>query len=135
MGQELTEGDERTFSDLAKTAKAKELEAWGHFRVLPPMQPGTKQKDLVDTRCVLTWKEVDGVKTVKARLVAKGFQGPDLRLGSVDIAGCVSRRSSHLQVIPLGALLKWPLWSLVIKDAFFQAAGFDREIFLRAPCE
>ena len=62
---------------------------------------GTRPKDLVDTRWVLTWKKVDGAKKVKARTVAK-----DLRNGNVDIAGCVSRRSSHLRLVSLGALKK-----------------------------
>ena len=56
-------------------------------------------------------------------------------MGNVDSAACVSRRSSHLQVISLGALGKWPLWSLDIKNAFLQADGFDRGVFLRAPRE
>ena len=30
----------------------------------------------------------------------------DLRNGNVDIAGCVSRRSSHLRLVSLGALKK-----------------------------
>ena len=30
---------------------------------------------------------------------------------------------------------KWPLWSLEIQNAFRQADGFDREVYLRAPCE
>ena len=133
-GQELTEGEERAFSDLVKKAKERELEAWEQLRVFSPIQPGTQQENLVDTRWVLAWKEVDGVKTAKARLAAKGFQGPDLRMGNVDIAGCVSCRSSHLQVVSLGALRKWPLWSLDIKNAFLQADGFDRDVLLRAPC-
>ena len=96
---------------------------------------GAQSEDMVDTRCVLTWKEDDGVKTVKARLVAKGFQNPDLLPGNVDFAGCVSRRSSHLRLIPLGALGKWPLWSVDVKNAFLQAGRFDREVFLGAPRE
>ena len=42
----------------------------------------------------------------------------------VDTAGCASRRSSHVQSIPLGTLAKWPLGSLDIKNAFLQADGF-----------
>ena len=30
-GQELTEGAERTLSDIAKKANVKKVEAWGHF--------------------------------------------------------------------------------------------------------
>ena len=67
--------------------------------------------------------------------MAKGYQGPDRRTGNVDFAGRVRRRSSHLQVISLGALTKWPLWSLDIKNVCLQADGFDREVYLRAPGE
>ena len=72
---------------------------------------------------------VDGIKKVKARLVAKGFQDPDLTEGLVDTSGCVSLRSSHLQVASLSALNKWKIWSLDIKNAFLQADGFDRVVF------
>ena len=56
-------------------------------------------------------------------------------MGNVDIAGCVCRRSPHLQVISSGALTEWPLCSPEIKNAFPQATGFDREVYLRAPRE
>ena len=93
---------------------------------------GAQSEDLVDTRWVLTWNEVDGEKTVKARLAAMGYQGPHPRSDNVDIAWRVSRNSSHLQLISLGALRKWPLWSSDIKNAFLQADGFDCGVYLRA---
>ena len=70
---------------------------------------GAQYKEMVDTRWVLTWKEVDGLKTVEARLVARGCEDPDLRNGNVDIARCVSRRLSRLQLISPKALRKWPI--------------------------
>ena len=79
-----------------------ELDEWTQFKVYSPVQMGTRNGDVVDTRWVLTREEADGKKTVKARLVAKGYKGPELRDGNVDIAGCVSRRSSHSQLISLG---------------------------------
>ena len=60
------------------------------------MKLGTQSKDLLDTRWVLTWKEVEGEKTVKARLVATGYQDPDLQMGNVKIAGCVSSFASDI---------------------------------------
>ena len=51
----------------------------------------------------------EGEKCVKARLAAKGYQGPNLQEGQAGASGCVSLRSSHLQVISLGALKKWNL--------------------------
>ena len=77
---------------------------------------------------MLTWNEVDGLKTVKARLEAKGYQHPDLRFGNADFACCVSSSSPHLQLTYLGVLLKWPLRSLDVKNACLQADGFDREV-------
>ena len=75
----------------------------------------------------------EGEKCVKARLAAKGFQDPDLKDGLVETSGCVSLRSSRLQVISLSAIRKWKLWSLDIKNACSQADGFERDVFLRAP--
>ena len=82
---------------------------------------------------MLTWKEVDGAKTVKARLVPTGYQDPGLRNGNVDIAACVTRRSPHSQLIALGALKKWPIRNLDIKNACPQADGFDREVLSPRP--
>ena len=76
---------------------------------------------------------VGGIKKVKARLVAEGFQDLDLTEGLVDSSGCVSLRSSHLQVVSLSALNKWKIWSLDIKDARLQADGFDRVVFFACP--
>ena len=85
------------------------------------------------TRWVLAWKMVDGEKAVKACPVATGYQDPGLRGGKVDAPGRDSFRSSRLQVISLGAVGKWEIWSLDIKNAFLQADGFCREAFLCAP--
>ena len=44
-------------------------------------------------------------------------------------------RSSHLEVVSLGALKKWKLWSLDIKNACLQADPVRREVYLHAPPE
>ena len=94
-----------------------------------------QSKDIADTRWVLTTKEADGAQTEKARQLAKRYSDPDKCNGDVGIAGRVSRRSSHLQLMSLGVPKNRPIWSLDIKNAFLQAAGFGREVYLRAPCE
>ena len=72
---------------------------------------------------------------MKAHSFAKGHQGPGLKKGRVGTSGFVCLRSSHLQVISLGALKKRIIWSLDIKSAFPRADGFGRQVFLRAPVE
>ena len=82
----------------------------------------------------LAREEAEGAKTVTARISAEGYQGPDLRDGHVDVAGCVGGRSPHVRLISPGALTKWAIWNLEIKDACLLADGFSREVFGRAPC-
>ena len=89
-------------ADLARKSKERELEEWEQLKVHSTVEMGGQSKDVVVTRWALTRKEAEGSTTVKARLVAEGYRGPDLRNGDVDIAGCVSRRSPHLQPIYLG---------------------------------
>ena len=125
----------RFFSDEVSSAKQRELDAWAKFQVYSPVPEKKVNKSVVDTRWVLTWKDIDGCRAVKARLVARGFQDPDLAEGLVDTSSCVALRSSHLQVISLSALKRWRLWSLDIKNAFLQADPFTRDVFLQAPDE
>ena len=116
-------------------ARTRDLDSWTQFKVYSPMEPGKCNKGGVGPRWVLTWKMVEGVKTVKARLAAKSHQEPALRDGLVGTSGCVSLRSSHLQVISLAALRGWRLWNLGIKNASLEADGFGRDVFIQSPPE
>ena len=135
LGRELSPEEEEKFIKEVGAAKGRELDAWSHFRAFSPCEPERCNKSVVGTRWVLTWKVADGAKTVKARLVAKGYQGPDLQDGLVETSGSASLRSSHLQVISLAALRGWKLWRIDIKNAFLQADGFGRVVFIQSPPE
>ena len=63
--QESTKGGDRTSADPGNKAKVGELGAWEHFRVFSPEKSGARSEDLVDTRPVRTWQEVDGEKRRK----------------------------------------------------------------------
>ena len=84
LNQELTPEEKDMHADSVTAGKSRELEPWEKFDAFPPREAGKVQKQIVQTRWVLTWKMADGNKCVKARLVAKGFQDPDLREGLVD---------------------------------------------------
>ena len=99
------------------------------------MWPGKCVKDVVGTRLVLTGKVVDGVKTAEARLVALGYQDPDVKEGFIGTSGFASLRPSRLQVVSLAALRGWRLWGIDIKNAFLQADGFGRDVFMQSPPE
>ena len=90
LGQELSAQVEHLNAELVASAKMKELDAWGKFKVLSPVRPSRLSRSPVDSRCALTWKMVGGKKSVKDRLSAKGSQDPDLQEGLVDTSGCVA---------------------------------------------
>ena len=133
LGRELLPDDEEAHADLAQEAGLRDPTAWKKFDVYAARNVCNVSKKIVQTRLVLTWKMVDAKESVQARLVAKGFQYPDPQRGIVDTTCCVGLRSSHLQVISLRAIEEWELWSLDIKNAFLQADGFTRGVFLQGP--
>ena len=135
MGQELRADDELHFVKEVEAAKRRELDAWCKFQVFSPVLGTRVTKDVVETRRVPTWKDLDGKRAAKDRWVARGFQGPDLAEGLVDTSSCVSLRSSHLQVISLSAQKKWKLRNLDIENVFLQADPFPREFYPQAPSE
>ena len=106
-GSGTSPGGSKTHAELAREGKRRELEAWEKFEAFLPLHECKVQKQMADTRWVLTWEMVEGEICVKARLAAKGFQDPDLKDGLVETSGCVSLRSSHLQVISLSAIRNW----------------------------
>ena len=55
-----------------REAEEGELDAWGQFEVSPPVQMGTQNKDVVDTRWALTWEGINSKETEKARWRRKG---------------------------------------------------------------
>ena len=122
-------------AELVREGKLRELAAWEKFDVYTQRNECQVSKKVARTRRVFTWKTVDGKKCVKASLVAKVFQDPGLREGLVDTSGCVSLRSSHFRVISFGAIERWGIRSLDIKNAFLQADGFGRDVFSHAPDE
>ena len=85
--------EERLDAAPASKEKRWESDAWRQFKVLSPAKVEAETNDIADTQRAFTWMEVEGENTATARLAADGSQDPDRRDGSVNIAGCVSRRS------------------------------------------
>ena len=117
LRQDLTAEGEARFLDEVLAEEKRELDAWCEFQVFSPGLWKEASKGIADTRWVLARKFFEGKKTVTARLAARDFQDFDLAEGPVGTSSCFSMRSSHLQVISLGALKQWKLRSLEIKNA------------------
>ena len=91
---------------------------WNQFGASEPLKVKDISKAAVSTRRVLTRKMADGKRRGGARLVARGYQHPDLKEGAVDTSGRVSLRPSPVRLISLGAIEKWRICSLDIKNTF-----------------
>ena len=104
VGQGLSEDEGELRADLAMDPKVKKLDAWGSIEAFGRFKDAKIATAVVNTRRALTSELMDGEKGVKARLVAEGYQGPNVKGGTVDTTGCVSRSSSHTNVTSLGAI-------------------------------
>ena len=68
LRQGLPPGEESVYAKDVLTAKTRELDVWTQFKVCSPLEPGKCTGEVAGARWVLTWKMVEGVKTVRARL-------------------------------------------------------------------
>ena len=102
LRQKLTALAERVRADLARKADVGEWDAWREFKVPEPVHMGAQNKDVADTRWMITWEGAEGKQTASVQLVAKGCQDPALKDGNVDIAGFAGGRSTHVQSISVG---------------------------------
>ena len=69
LRQELTLEEAEVHANLATAGKQRELADWREFDVFSPHEACKAQKQIVQTRWVLTWKMVEGKKCVEAHLV------------------------------------------------------------------
>ena len=116
-GQDAADEGGKLQQVLVSDADGRQHSAQKQYNVRSSSKGGVHSEAIADTRSALTWKVADGKKAAKARLMVKGYQGPDLKADNMDVAGCVSRRTSHLQVISLAATKKWKIRRLDIKNA------------------
>ena len=128
LGQELTAGEERTHGALVRGAKDRDLGDWGKFTVF---EPARLEKPPKGDRGYALGIHMEFGRRQTGRESSLGGQrreDPNLKTDLVETSGCVRLRSSPLQSMSLSAPGGWKLWSLVTKNAFLQADGFEREV-------
>ncbi|CAF2215336.1 unnamed protein product [Rotaria magnacalcarata] len=112
-------------------AKMIELDNWKKLSVYEEV-PFTNQ-NCVSVRWVCTKKINKGVSCIKARLVARGFEEEYLTNIRKDSPTC-SREGFRI-VLSIMISRGWTCNSMDVKTAFLQGKGFDRDVFLKPPCE
>ena len=78
LGQELPQEEGGMHAELAHEGKRRELEDWEKFQAFLPLHACKVQKQLVETRCVLTWKNGGGQQMRGGPSGGKGISGSGL---------------------------------------------------------
>ena len=116
-------------SEVTK-AKREELEKWKQYDVMEEVDD--TGQSAINTRWVITSKDVDDNTIVKARLVARGFEEDttEIRTDSPTISKECIRLVSAIAVAH-----HWTIHSLDVTAAFLQGFAIDRDVFLVPPVE
>ena len=82
--------------------------------------PRQKANNLLTSRWVLKWKQIEDKKVVKARLTVQGFKDKQ----DVDNYAGTSTRWSQRLVLIMCAQMKWTLMSADVSEAFLRGLTF-----------
>ncbi|CAK0838336.1 unnamed protein product [Prorocentrum cordatum] len=119
----LTLGEARAHEVEVRQAMKDELQRWAGLKVFQRF-PKDQADNVIDSRWVHKWKEIDGKKQVRARLTVRGFkdmQSPELST----FAGTTTRWGQRL-VNQVTAQRKWRLFSADISQAFLRGLTFEQ---------
>jgi hypothetical protein len=117
----LTREEALQHADQCKQAMIKELNRWhkhGAWRRMPLSQ----SVNLLKSKWVLKWKQIQGQKDVKGRLVAQGFQD---RQALSTFSGTTSRCGQRI-VLAASVQFGWPLVSADVSEAFLRGITFEQ---------
>ncbi|CAK0831488.1 unnamed protein product [Prorocentrum cordatum] len=119
----LTLEEARAHEVEVRQAMKDELQRWAELKAFQRF-PKDQATNIIDSRWVLKWKEIDGKKQVRARLTVRGFkdmQSPELST----FAGTTTRWGQRL-VNQVTAQRKWRLFSADISQAFLRGLTFEQ---------
>ena len=104
-------------------AMLDELQRWNNLKAFERM-PKALAHNVVDSRWVLKWKEVNGKRIIQARLVVRGFK--DLQASQLNtFAGTTTRWGQRL-VNSVAAQHRWPLFTADVSQAFLRGLTFEQ---------
>lgn len=116
----LTREEALMHVEECREAILKELQRWHHHQAWE-RAPRASARNLLTSKWVLKWKDVEGKRIIKARLTVQGFKD---RQQVDNYAGTTSRWGQRLILI-IAAQMKWSLHSADVSEAFLRGLSFE----------
>ena len=107
-------------ADECRKSMLKELARWHNHKAWA-RTARDKCHNILTSKWVLKWKQIEGSKQVKARMVVQGFK--DLQEVK-SFAGTTTRWAQRL-VIAIAVQFSWPIYSADISEAFLRGLSFE----------
>ena len=118
----MTPTEVKDNSEEVKSAMLAELQKWVNLKAFH-RQKRAHAENPVDSRWVLTWKYIDGVRSVKARLCLRGFK--DLAVDNLHTYSSTAGRWGQRVVCTTASQHRWNIVSADVGNAFLRGLTFN----------
>ena len=118
----LTTDEIKQHHDLIQQAIKDELALWVRYKIMT-RTPWTGARNILTSRFVFKWKNVDGKRVIRARHVLHGFKD-SAREDTDTYAGTASRSSQRLLVSEAALHPEWTFATTDISKAFLQGMTY-----------
>ena len=119
----LTRQEALANSSSCRSSMLKELARW-HTHKAWERIPRSRCTNVLSSKWVLKWKQIEGTKQIKARMVVQGFK--DLQTVK-NFAGTTTRWAQRM-VIAIAVQFGWAVYSADVSEAFLRGLSF-RELY------
>ena len=119
----LTLQEARSEEPKVRQAIHDELKRWIDLGGVERMDK-SKATNVLDSRWVLKWKIIDGVREIKARLTARGYK--DMQANDVNTYAGTATRYGQRLVNVMAVQRQWTLFSADIGQAFLRGMTFEQ---------
>ena len=116
----LTHAEALENAEKCRSAMILELQRWNKHKAWV-RSPRKLARNLLQSRWVLKWKEINKQRQVKGRLVVQGFRD---RQEVSNFAGTTSRWGQRAVLI-IATQYNWPLVSADVSEAFLRGLSFE----------
>lgn len=116
----LTRDEALANAEACRVSMIKEFHRWNKHNAWRRM-PLSQSRNLLKSKWVLKWKQIEGSKQIKSRLVAQGFLD---KQDTVTFSGTTSRWGQRI-LIAVATQMEWSLVSADVSEAFLRGITFQ----------